>query len=206
MTSNLLTYDAFIIGGGAAGMSCALVLGSSKPKAFAKNKRIGIIMHQRASHLQNALFNNVLGLAPGTLGADILQDGKKQLHDLYPHVQQIEKEKVQSVIRSSEGFKITTNSSSYASKIVVIAVGYTNLLTIKGLEDYIESHPRAATEKDRIWLRNENHLIEKGMYVAGTLAGWRSQFAIASGSGAQVATDILTLWNDGKHTKVHDKV
>jgi membrane-bound inhibitor of C-type lysozyme len=44
------------------------------------------------------------------------------------------------------------------------------------------------------------------MYVAGTLAGWRSQFAIASGSGAHVATDILTLWNDGKHTKVHDKV
>ncbi len=38
------------------------------------------------------------------------------------------------------------------------------------------------------------------------LAGWRSQFAIASGSGAHVATDILTLWNDGKHVKVHDKI
>ena len=50
------------------------------------------------------------------------------------------------------------------------------------------------------------HLIEKNLYVAGTLAGWRSQFAIASGSGAHVATDILTLWNDGKHAKVHDKI
>lgn len=83
---------------------------------------------------------------------------------------------------------------------------YTNLLTIKGLETYVEPHPRAALEKNRIWLRNENHLVDDGLYVAGTLAGWRSQFAIASGSGAQVATDILTLWNDGKHTKVHDKV
>ena len=42
--------------------------------------------------------------------------------------------------------------------------------------------------------------------MAGTLAGWRSQFAMASGSGAHVATDILTLWNNGTHTKVHDKI
>ena len=45
-----------------------------------------------------------------------------------------------------------------------------------------------------------------GLYVAGSLAGWRSQFAIACGSGAQVATDILTLWNGGEDVKVHDKV
>ncbi|OUS01399.1 pyridine nucleotide-disulfide oxidoreductase [Flavobacteriales bacterium 33_180_T64] len=199
-------FDVFIIGGGAAGMSCALVLGSAKSKPFAENKRIGIAMHQRNSHLQNALFNNVLGLTPGTLGTDILQDGKTQLHNLYPHVEQIENEKVNAIVKSSEGFTITTNKGFYQSKLVVIAVGYTNLLTIEGLESYIEPHPKAVTEKERIWLKNENHLIDNGLYVAGTLAGWRSQFAIASGSGAQVATDVLTLWNNGKHTKIHDKI
>lgn len=199
-------YDALIIGGGAAGMSCALVLGSAKPKAYAADKQIGIIMHQRASHLQSALFNNVLGLEPGTLGADILSQGKSQLQDRYPHVDQIEKEKVKSVEASKSGYLVTTNKNVYESKIVVIAVGYTNLLSISGLEDYVEAHPRAVVEKDRIWLKNEDHLVTDGLYVAGTMAGWRSQFAIASGSGAQVATDILTLWNDGKHTKVHDKV
>ncbi len=199
-------FDTLIIGGGAAGMSCALVLGSAKPKEFATHKRIGIIMHQRASHLQSALFNNVLGLKPGTLGANILESGKSQLKELYPHVEQIEKEKVKSVVKSAEGFTVTTNKNMYHSKTVVITVGYTNLMTIKGLESYIEPHPRAAIEKDRIWLKNDNHLITDGLYVAGTLAGWRSQFAIAAGSGAQVATDILTFWNDGKHTKIHDKV
>ncbi|WP_299333500.1 FAD-dependent oxidoreductase [uncultured Psychroserpens sp.] len=199
-------YNALIIGGGAAGMSCALVLGSAKFKPFASDKRIGIIMHQKTSHLQNALFNNVLGLAPGTLGADILNNGKAQLDTLYPHVEQIEKEKVTSVIRSEHHFIVTTNKNVYQSELVVIAVGYTSLMTIKGLEDYIEPHPRAVIEKDRIWLKNQDHLVDNGLYVAGTLAGWRSQFAIASGSGAQVATDILTLWNNGKHTKVHDKV
>lgn len=201
-----MSFDALIIGAGAAGMSCALVLGSAKDKPFAKDKKIGLIAHQKSSHLQTALFNNVLGLAPGTLGKDILESGKHQLEKLYPHVDQIEKEKVKSLSKTNEGFVVETNKNTYNSKIVVIAVGYTNLLTIKGLEKYIESHPRAAKEKDRIWLKNNDHLIEDNLYVAGTLAGWRSQFAIACGSGAQVATDILTLWNGGKHTKVHDKV
>lgn len=201
-----MSFDALIIGAGAAGLSCALVLGSAKEKPFANNKNIGIIAHQKSSHLQTALFNNVLGLKPGTLGEDILNDGIEQLKALYPHVTQIDKEKVTQIEQNSEGFKITTNKSEYFSKIVVVAVGYTNLLTIKGLERYVEPHPRAAVEKDRIWLKNTDHLVEDNLYVAGTLAGWRSQFAIASGSGAHVATDILTLWNNGKQTKVHDKV
>lgn len=199
-------FDALIIGGGAAGMSCALVLGSAKKASYAKDKRIGIITHQKTSDLQNALFNNVLGLSPGTTGGSILNQGRHQLSTLYPHVEQIESEKVKEIVRADSWFEVITNKNSYKTALVIVAVGYTNLMTIKGLEYYIEAHPRTEKEKNRIWLKNTDHLIEKGLYVAGTLAGWRSQFAMASGSGAHVATDILTLWNDGKHTKVHDKV
>ncbi len=199
-------FNVLIIGGGAAGLSCALVLGSAKKLAIAENKKIGIIVHQKTSDLQNALFNNVLGLISGTTGASILDDGKKQLANLYPHIEQINNEKVSEIIQFNNKFEVKTNKNSYKADIVVIAVGYTNLITIKGLELYIEVHPRTEKEKNRIWLKNTDHLIENGLYVAGTLAGWRSQFAIASGSGAQVATDILTLWNGGKHIKVHDKI
>jgi thioredoxin reductase len=199
-------YDVLIIGGGAAGMSCALVLGSAGQREYVENKKIGIIMHQRSSHLQTALFNNVLGVAPETTGTSILEDGKLQLKELYPHIDQIEKEKVSGISRNSLGYAVTTNHRSYQSRIVVVAVGYTNLLSIKGLEIYKEPHPRTEASKNKIWLRNVDHLIEKNLYVAGTLAGWRSQYAIAAGSGAHVATDILTQWNDGKHTKVHDKI
>ena len=199
-------FDALIIGGGAAGLSCALVLGSAKDKEFAKGKKVGLIAHQKTSHLQNALFYNVLGLEPGTLGSDILENGKAQLDTLYPNIIQIGKEKVSSVQKLKDLFEITTNKNSYTAKLVVIAVGYTNLLTIKGLDKFIETHPKANIEKDRIWLKNEDHLMEDGLYVAGTLAGHRSQFAIASGSGAAVATDILTIWNNGRHIKIHDKV
>jgi len=199
-------FDVLIIGGGAAGLSCALILGSAHNKPYAQDKKIGIMTHQKTSHLQTALFNNALGLLPGTTGTSILEIGKIQLKTLYPHVEQIDKEKVVEIVKNDEVFKVRTNRSEYTSKALVVAVGYTNLINIKGLESFIEPHPRAILEKERIWLKNDNHLIEKGLYVAGTLAGWRSQYAIACGSGAQVATDILTLWNDGKDSQVHDKI
>ena len=89
-----MVFDVLIIGGGVSGMQCALVLGSARNKVFAAQKNIGIIMHQRASHLENALFNNVLGLAPKTTGKDILREGKEQLATLYSHVSQVANEKV----------------------------------------------------------------------------------------------------------------
>lgn len=203
----MIPFDALIIGGGASGMSCALILGSAGEKEFVKGKKIGIIAHQRASHLDSALFNNVLGLHAGTLGKNLLKSGLEQIETLYPHIQIIEKEKVLGISKKSDNiYTITTNKTSYFSKILVIAVGYAQPFLIDGLEEFLEPHPRAKAEKNRIWLKNSDHLVQEGMYVAGTLAGWRSQYAMACGSGAHVATDILTLWNGGEQVKVHDKI
>lgn len=201
-----MNYDVLILGAGAAGMSCALVLGSAHKREYVADKSIGIIAHQKSSHLQSALFNNVLGIEPGTTGATILNNGLKQIRDLYPHINIIKREKATFLESIGKGFTVKTNKSEYKAKIVVIALGYTDLITLKGIESFVAPHPRAVASKNRIWLRNTDHLVIPGLYVAGTLAGWRSQFAMASGSGAHVATDILTLWNDGVHTKVHDKL
>ena len=65
-------------------------------------------------------------------------------------------------------------------------------------------HQKAASEKNRIQLKNTDHLVTEGIYVAGVLAGHRSQLSIAAGSGASVATDILTFWNNGNPVQVHD--
>ena len=201
-----MSFDCLIIGGGVSGMQCALVLGSAKNKPFAIDKKIGIIVHQRASHLENALFNNALGLSPKTLGKDILKEGKEQLKDLYPHVSQIEKEKVLSIEDNDGLYSIKTNKNNYQSKLIVLALNYAKPFTINGLDKYLIPHKKANTTKDRVQLMNKDHFIKKGLYCCGTIAGHRSQFAIAAGSGASVATDILTLWNNGNHTKVHDKV
>lgn len=201
-----MNFDVLIIGGGVAGMQCALVLGSAKDKPFAQNKSIGLIAHQRSSHLQNALFNNALGLPPGTMGKEILSNGLDQIKEQYKHVTLIEKEKVGQIEFLSVGFRVLTNKNLYTARIVVLALNYSKPFTIEGLEEYIIPHQKANPSKDRIQLKNSDHLIQDNLYCCGTIAGHRSQFSIAAGSGAAVATDILTIWNGGSHTKVHDKI
>jgi len=199
-------FDVLIIGGGVSGMSCALVLGSAKNKPFAINKKIGIITHQKTSSLQEALINNAYGIAPGKLGSDLLLESIQHLSETYPHVTQIPSEKVLKIEGDSPEFTITTNKNIYKTKTIVMAIGYSNTFDIERLIEYVEPHQKTLAEKQRIQLKNTDHKVAEGIYVTGTLAGWRSQVVIAAGSGAAVATDILTLWNGGIQTQSHDSI
>jgi Pyridine nucleotide-disulphide oxidoreductase len=199
-------FDVLILGGGVSGMSCALVLGSANRKPFVADKKIGILTHQKTSSLQEALFNNVYGIPAGKLGSQLLIESTAQLAELYPHVAQIANEKVLKIEGEFPDFRVFTNKNTYQTRSIVIAIGYSNTFAIEGLMHFIEKHPKAVIEKQRICLKNIDHKVAEGIYVAGTLAGWRSQLAIAAGSGAAVATDILTLWNGGIDSQSHDSV
>ncbi len=199
-------FDVLIIGGGVSGMSCGLVLGSAKNKAFVADKKIGVIVHQKSSSLQEAIINNAYGISPGKLGADLLSESIKHLSKTYPHITQIQDEKVLKIEGEFPEFTVITNRNSYKTKIVVVGIGAANTFAIEGLTQYVEPHQKSLAVKERIQLKNSDHKVAEGIYVTGTLAGWRSQVTIASGSGASVATDILTLWNGGIQTHVHDSI
>ena len=199
-------FDVLILGGGVSGMSCSLVLGSAKNKSFVANKKIGVFTHQKSSSLQDALFNNAYGIPPGTLGADLMKESITHLSETYPHIVQIPNEKVLKIEGSYPEFTVTTNKTSYKTSIIAIGIGSANTFAIEGLMEYLEPHQKSLPEKQRIQLKNNDHKVADGIYVMGTLAGWRSQLAIASGSGAAVATDILTLWNEGIQTHAHDSI
>lgn len=199
-------FDVLIIGGGVSSMSCALVLGSAFQKPFASDKKIAVISHQKASSLQNAVINNAYGIPSGKLGSELLLESIQQLQENYPHVLQIANEKVMKVEGSSGDFTVITNKQNYSAKIIVIGIGASNLFAIESLEQFIIPHKKANPEKNKIQLQNDDHLVTDGIYVCGTLAGHRSQLAIASGSGAAVATDILTLWNNDVNVQVHDSI
>lgn len=200
------TFDVLIIGGGAAGMSCALILGSAKSKPFAQEKKIGIIMHQKSSALTSGKFYNALGIPSGITGKELLENGKTQLTNTYPHVEQVAGERVTKLTKKNTLFVVTTNKNSYLTKKIVVAISPSKNFKIEGLMDYVIPHQKIPEAKERIQLKNNDHLVKEGIYVAGVLAGLRSQFAIAAGSGAQVATDILSLWNNGNHTMIHDTI
>jgi len=199
-------FDVLIIGGGVSGISCALVLGSAKNKAYAAEKHIGIFTHQKTSNLQEALLNNAYGITVGKSGSELLSESITQLSDTYPHIQQIPNEKVIKVEGHYPCFNVTTNKNTYTTKNIVIGIGWANTFNIEGLMQYVEPHKKAMPEKNRIQLKNEDHKVADGIYVIGILAGWRNQLAIAAGSGAAVATDLLTEWNNGIQSQVHDSI
>jgi len=70
----------------------------------------------------------------------------------------------------------------------------------------IDGDAGAPLDKDEVQILEDIYPKVKPFLRKEGIAGWRSQFSMACGSGSHVATDILTLWNDGKHTKVHDKI
>lgn len=199
-------FDVLIIGGGVSGISCSLVLGSAKNKSFATEKKIGVFSHQKSSSLQEALFNNAYGIPAGKLGSEILSESIAHLKETYPHITQIQDEKVIRIEGESPNFNVITNKSNYKTKNIVVGIGSANTFAIEGLTQYVIPHQKALPEKQRIQLKNTDHKVTEGIYVIGTLAGWRSQLAIAAGSGAAVATDILTLWNNGTQTHCHDSI
>ncbi|REH00064.1 FAD-dependent oxidoreductase [Flavobacterium aquicola] len=199
-------FDVLIIGGGVSGVSCAMVLGSAKNKAFVTDKKIGVFTHQKTSALQEALFNNAYGIAAGKLGSELLTESVDHLSNTYPHIVQIPEEKILKIEGTYPEFTVVTNKSSYQTRNVVIGIGSANTFAIEGLMQFVEPHKKALPEKQRIQLKNTDHKVTEGVYVIGTLAGWRSQLAIAAGSGAAVATDLLTLWNNGIQTHSHDSI
>jgi len=199
-------FDVLIIGGGVSGISCAMVLGSAKNKTFVSSKKIGILTHQKTSSLQEALFNNAYGIPPGKLGSELLIESIDHLSNTYPHILQIPEEKVLKIEGQYPEFTVITNKNTYKTVTIVIGVGSANTFDIEGLMQFVEPHKKALPEKQRIQLKNIDHKVADGIYVIGTLAGWRSQLAIAAGSGAAVATDLLTLWNEGIQTHSHDSI
>ncbi len=199
-------FDVLIIGGGVAGISCALVLGSAHKKPFVQDKKIAILTHQKGGNLQDALLNNVFGIPFGKLGAEVLEESTEHLAQMYSHLEQIPNEKVTKIIKDNNYFQVYTNQNIYEAEVVVVAIGASNLFDIEGLNQYIIPHQKTMPEKNRIQLTNQDHKVIDGIYVAGVLAGHRSQVAIAAGSGAAVATDILTLWNNGIQSHAHDSI
>ena len=168
-----------------------------------QDKKISILTHQRASNLTDALLYNVYGIPKGKKGSEVLTESLEHLSQVYPHIQQIENQEALKIEKKDNYFCVYTNTGNLLeARNIVVAVGASNTFSIEGLIEFVIPHKKSLPEKNRIQLINQDHLVTQGIYVAGVLAGHRSQVAIAAGSGAAVATDLLTLWNNNIPTDI----
>jgi thioredoxin reductase len=194
-----MKYDVIIIGGGAAGYSCALTLASvENTQEWAKNKQY-LLIDNGNSDILKASFFNVPGIDLGIGGDSLLPKMEQQLSNF----QSCSKvaETVTKLEKQNELFKVTTTSNNYQAKIVVLATGMHSFDIESSL---VEVHEHTDVMKpNKICLKNNDNIVVDNLYVAGLASGAKTMFAIASGEGAKVACQIFKTWT-GKPAVAHD--
>ncbi len=191
-------YSVAVVGGGVAGLSCALTLADgAKRFDFAKGKKF-LVVDSGSSDVLKAVLNNVPGVKKGTTGEEYLEFLKAQVEE-FEDVNLVEGE-VAEVTGSKGNFKIVlSDGREFEADLVVFATGFHSFDVKTNLVEVIP-HPRSP-RPGKIALKPK----AEGVYVAGLAAGEITMVATAAGSGVDVACEILSEWA-GKVVVGHDKI
>ncbi len=198
-----MRYDVIIVGGGPAGLSCALTLASSQGRGWewAEGKKF-LVIDEGNSDLNKAMLKNVPGVPIGTLGPELLEKIRQQIKELNDSVE-IKQGKVVKVEGEKGSFKVHTESGEvYEAEYVVLAPGFHKFeIECEGVE--VVDNPKSP-KPGRVMVKHDgDYKVREGLFVAGLLAGVSSMFTAAAGSGVQVAINILSEWA-GKPIVIHD--
>ncbi|MBF0519707.1 MAG: NAD(P)/FAD-dependent oxidoreductase [Nitrospirae bacterium] len=195
-------YTVVIIGGGVAGLSCALTLASAKDKGDWAKDKLYVVIDSGSSDLLKAKLFNAPGIALGSSGQNVLEQIRQQINH-YGCVDFLSGE-ASAIVGTKGDFSIKLkDGNNVKAEIIVITTGYKSFeLDISGLKAVPHKH---TSKPGRVMIEtNSNSMAADGIYIAGTLSGVSSMFATAAGSGVQTACNILSTFS-GKPTIVHDK-
>ena len=182
-------FPVLIIGGGAAGSTCAMFLGRAG---------IGsVVLDRGASTLQRAWLHNLPGTEP-VLGQDWLRT--IQASATATQLVTFTKARVASIASAESHFTVTSDAGEHAGPYLVLATGqgpldYSRELRLATAEP-LQPHVKVNVVVDR-WGETSCPRV----FACGVLAGWPSQAVICAGSGANVAIAIAskvkgTFWVD----------
>jgi len=190
-------YGAVIVGGGPAGLSCALTL-ADDAKRFEFAKKPIAVVDSGTSDALKALLNNVPAVKRGTTGEEYLNALRAQVEE-FEEVNLIEGE-VSEVREEGGKFKVVlSDGRELEGEVVIFATGFHKFEVKTDLVEVVP-HPKSP-RPGKIALKPK----KEGVYAAGLAAGVITMIACAAGSGVEVACDVLSRWA-GKVVVGHDSV
>jgi len=191
-------YAVAVVGGGVAGLSCALTLADGIRRFdFAKGRKV-LLVDSGESDALKAVLNNVPGVKPETTGEEFLETLRAQV-ERYQSVNLVEGE-VEEVRKEGSSFRLVlSDGREFDSELVVFATGFHSFKVKCGLVEVIP-HPKSP-RPGKVALKSKDDRV----FVAGNAAGEITMNATAAGSGVSVACEILSLWA-GKVVVPHDSI
>ncbi|GBC88391.1 Thioredoxin reductase [bacterium HR13] len=195
-----MKYHVVIVGGGASGLSCALMLASSRGRGWqwAEGRKY-LLLDKGGSDLNKAYLKNVPGLDP-ILGKDLLERIRKQIQD-WGGVDILEEE-ARSISQENGMYTVNTSSGkSFTAEFLVLATGFHGF-NMEGLEVEVVDNTKSP-KPGRVMIRHKDFEVLPNLFVIGTLAGLSSHFTSCAGSGVEVACEILSRMA-GKRIVIHD--
>ncbi|MFB6171192.1 MAG: FAD-dependent oxidoreductase [Haloarculaceae archaeon] len=169
-----------VIGGGAAGLSCALFT--------AKNGQETVLFDTDETWLHKAHLFNYLGI-DSIDGSEFVDEARAQVDDF--GVERRQGEAVTDVATGDDGFRVTTEDDEVTADYVVLATGADR--------DLAESLGCAFTDDDVVDVDVTMETSVENAYATGAMVRAEEwQAIISAGDGAAAALNILSQ-EEGEH-------
>lgn len=171
-----------VVGGGLAGLQAAVYTAKAGEDTLVFDTDESLVYN--TSNIQNLIGHDSIG------GHELINQAQEKL-DTFDG--EIVEEKVESVERTDEGFKVTTGEDKYESEYVILSTAG-NHEPFEPLDLEFEEGVEGPYMMDEHVL-TDDHNKAKGtekVFVAGLTNTWEYQAAVAIGDGAKAGVNLLT--------------